>query len=195
MNNLEPINMKKYVTLIALIFLGTMSCKAQTIIPIEKFEDYTSELPDGAHVKDVNNLLNKYVGTWKGVYDGKNYEFKIVKHTDVSTDRNLKFDELLIRYKITNSFGTVIATTLDQPNDHYSVMQGGSLRKSGVYVLGYNGYDSDCGQNGNVYLSTVGGATQNEMQLILLVYGEMDSDCTARAEQIIPTSWIDLTKQ
>ena len=76
------------ITIIVLIFT-TISCKAQIIL-VENFEEYNQELPDGAYVKDANNVLGKFVGTWKGTYDNKSYEFKTVRYTRTSSNRNLR---------------------------------------------------------------------------------------------------------
>ena len=34
------------------------------------------------YFKDINHVLDKYIGTWKGTQDNKNYEFKITKITN-----------------------------------------------------------------------------------------------------------------
>ena len=94
---------------IVIIFL-LLSCKAQTIA-IEDFQDYVKQnkhgLLNGGYIKDVNNVLDKFVGTWKGTQNSKNYEFVIVKVT--KNDGVLKEDKLLMRYKITDSNGVIIA--------------------------------------------------------------------------------------
>ncbi|WP_299399128.1 DUF6705 family protein [uncultured Gelidibacter sp.] len=184
--------MKKivYISIILLI----LSCKAQ-IITLEDFEDYPTELPDGAYLKDVNNILGKYVGTWKGTYNNQNYEFVVVKTTFENTTLKYKHDKLLIRYKITNNSGTVLANTLNLPNGDKYIIRGSYLAKSGSYVLSYLGLNGKCGQNGTVFIS-VYDVNNVKMKLFLEPYGEIYSECTTGyAGQILPTDWIDLTKQ
>lgn len=69
---------------IGCLILTIFGCKAQ-IIPVEEYRNYLDneiEIPDGAYIKDVNNLLDKYVGTWIGVQNSKTYEFRISKLTE-----------------------------------------------------------------------------------------------------------------
>ncbi|MDA9339700.1 hypothetical protein N9Q68_01880 [Polaribacter sp.] len=78
----------KNLGIVLMVLLTTLSCKAQHIIPVEDVVEYRNSEGgllgdrDYVYVKDINNLLDKYVGTWKGTYSGKNYEFKVIKITD-----------------------------------------------------------------------------------------------------------------
>ncbi len=186
--------MKKIIFIIV-IFFTIFSCKAQTIILVEDFENYDRELPDNVYVKDVNNLLDKYVGVWKGTYLNKNYEFRIIKITDNDIKLQYKEDKLLIRYKITDNVRNELVNTLNLPNDNKYIINGKYLANSGGYLLNYLGLKGECGQNGDVYISIYD--TNNiKMKLYLQVDGEIYLNCTTGAvEQILPTSWIDLTKQ
>jgi hypothetical protein len=182
----------KNIIFIIFCFLAIVSCKAQ-IIAVEGFEDYPNELPDGAYIKDVNNVLNKFVGTWKGTYNNKNYEFEVTKYTRISEIRPLKFDKLLIRYKIIDTSGNIVVNTLNVSNDDKYIIRGSYLAKSGSYVLSYVGLNAKCGQNGSVFINAY---NTDKMELFLQVNGEMYQECTTGAvEQVLPTDWIDLTKQ
>ncbi len=55
--------MKKY--LILLIISVFFSCKAQQTIPMS--QDYTDYLKNNNYIKDTNNDLDKFVGTWKWI--------------------------------------------------------------------------------------------------------------------------------
>jgi hypothetical protein len=179
-------------TYILLITLFTvLSCKAQ-IIPVEDFESYTQELPDGVHVKDINNLLDKFVGTWVGTFDNKDYEFRVLKYTRISTISDKKFDKLLIRYKITNNFGKVMANTLNLPNESPLVIKGSYLAATGSYVLNYIGLNHNCGQNGSIFIAVY---EPTKMKLFLNVSGQTFDCISGSVPQVIPTEWIDLTKQ
>uniref|UniRef100_UPI00301A98C6 DUF6705 family protein n=1 Tax=Chryseobacterium contaminans TaxID=1423959 RepID=UPI00301A98C6 len=61
-----------------IITVLSFSCKAQEY-PLNTSLD---GLPDNAYLKDTNNELNKYVGLWKGSWDGKTLylQFKKIKH-------------------------------------------------------------------------------------------------------------------
>lgn len=185
----------KKILFIGFIILSTLSCKAQ-IIPIEEHKNYLNneiEIPDGAYIKDVNHLLDKFVGVWKGTYNNKNYEFRITQFTD--SFLGISVDELLMRYKITSLNGTIIEDTTTLPNDAVHVIEGDYLDKSKfTYVLNYIGKNSKCGQHGDVFIS-VYGVNNTKMQLFLHVYGETVDCITGDTEQILPLDQMDLVKQ
>ncbi|RPD94040.1 hypothetical protein EGM88_12670 [Aureibaculum marinum] len=188
----------KKLLLIGLIILSTLNCKAQ-IIPIEEYIDYRDneiEIPDGAYIKDVNNLLDKFIGTWEGTYNNKTYKFYITEITKSYLE--ISEDKLLIRYKITDTDGNVIENTTALPSDNTLVIKGRYLDKSKyTYVFYYQGKNSDCGQNGDVFIS-VYGTNNTKMKLFLQVSGEIWSgaDCPdTPIAQILPTEQMELIKQ
>ena len=148
--------MKKIIATIILVMI-TLSCKAQQIIPLEKtneFRDANDGIPDGTYIKDVNHLLDRYLGTWKGNSDNKNYTFFITKHT--YKPLNVTYDVLLIRYLITSSSGTVIEDTRSLPDTSLYVITGDQFGKNlGYYMSNYYGKDNACGQRGVVYITNV----------------------------------------
>ncbi|QTD36295.1 hypothetical protein JL193_08965 [Polaribacter batillariae] len=186
----------KKLNIILVFTLLSLSCKAQHIIPVEKVVEYRNTNEgllgdkDYVYVKDINNLLDKFVGTWKGIYESKNYEFEIIKITD---DRGeVKEDMLLMRYKITDASGNLIENTLNLPNDNMYVIRGEYLAKTGSYVLDYMGKKGECGQNGTIFISANG----NKMDLFLSVDGEIYPECTAGgSDQVLPVNGIELIKQ
>lgn len=93
----------KNIIMITFLSLTALSCKAQ-IIPIEEDINYRTneiEIPDGAYIKDVNNLLDKFIGTWTGTFDNKSYEFGITKQT--VSFLGISIDRLIIKYVITDN--------------------------------------------------------------------------------------------
>jgi hypothetical protein len=185
----------KKTLFIGLLILSTIGCKAQ-IIAVESFNNYSNDLPDGAYIKDVNNVLGKFIGTWKGTYNNNNYQFRIVKYTRISSVRNLKFDKLLIRYKITDTNGTIIEDTTSVLNDSPYIINGSYYETNGTYVLHYQGRLYECGQNGDLFI-TVNSTNTTKMRLGLYVDGDMIGDCpNGPAQQILPTTGgMELTKQ
>lgn len=135
----------------------TISCKAQQIVPIEKVIDYRNTengIPDGVYLKDVNGLLNKYIGIWKGTYENKNYSFVITtfKHDYLGISE----DKLAIRYLITDTQGAVIEDTRSLPDTSIYVIKGDYFSKNlNYYMSNYIGKDSKCGQYGVVYITNV----------------------------------------
>lgn len=70
--------------------------------------DYKDDVPNGAYYKDLNNELDRYVGLWKGNWDGKTVylEFKKVK-TFSSGNESYYKDRILGERKIVAANGTV----------------------------------------------------------------------------------------
>jgi hypothetical protein len=140
--------------------------------------------------------LGKFVGTWKGTYNNKNYEFRVVKFTRDNTKLKYKEDLLLIRYKITDINNTVLEDTTTLPNDSKYVIEGSYYETNGTYVLYYQGKDYKCGQNGNVFIS-VNGTNTSKMRFGLYPHNDILGDCpNGLVSQILPTKGgMELTKQ
>lgn len=175
--------------------ITSLSCKAQQILPLEKtieYRDSDTEIPDGTYLKDINGLLNKYLGTWKGTYNSKNYTFIITK---IKKDfLGISKDKLLIRYLITTSTGSIFEDTRNLPDTDPLVIEGDYISKSkGYYALNYFGKNT-CGQSGVIFIST----TKDNKQMKLFLspdQGFLDSKCSKVADQILPTTSMYLTKQ
>ncbi|PWB23082.1 DUF6705 family protein [Flavobacterium sp. HTF] len=187
--------MKKIVIILSLM-ITSLSVKAQQIIPVEKmieYRDSDTQIPDGAYLKDINGLLDKYLGTWKGIYENKNYTFIItkVKHKLI----NISADELFIRYLITTTTGSILEDTRNLPDTNPLVIEGDYISKSkGYYTLNYFGKNTTCGQSGVVFIST----TKDNKQMKLFLSPDqdfLDSKCSKVADQILPTTSMYLTKQ
>ncbi|WP_417855950.1 DUF6705 family protein [Xanthomarina gelatinilytica] len=189
----------KKILLITLLILTALSCKAQ-IIPIEEDINYRIneiEIPDGAYIKDVNNLLDKFIGAWTGTFDNKSYEFIVEEILYQSDIRDLSRDELIIKYIITDNItNQVIADTTTLPNNDPLIITGDYLDANGkVYHSDYWGFNSECGQNGYITMGVINNGTQ--MNFGLSVKGEifdMNNCPNGPAEQVIPETII-LTKQ
>nr|WP_033959641.1 DUF6705 family protein [Psychroserpens jangbogonensis] len=59
--------MKRNIIFLSLI-VTVFACKAQT--PVVSLDTYYQDTVEGAYFKDLNNELNKFVGTW--VYNDGN---------------------------------------------------------------------------------------------------------------------------
>ena len=187
--------MKKSLFILVITF-GFLTCKAQHIIPIEEVVNYHDDEngvmgdKDYVYVKDVNNVLGKYIGDWAGSQNGKSYFFRISKIT--TDDGELKIDKLLMRYTITESNGTVIENTLNLPDS--KVRTGGGYMDKTVYVFNYHGENSSCGRNGTIFTEVrqVNGAAV--LRLFLVEGGEL-WDCDTPVPQTMPTEPIMAAKQ
>lgn len=141
--------------------LSNLNCKAQVIMSIEEYELYKNtkvgQFPD--YIKDINGTFNKYIGTWKGVFENKTYEIVVTKTTRTHDFhiRILKFDALLIRYKITDSNSGVIVDTKSLSDDNQYVINGLQFTKEGDYKLRFTGTDDNIGNVGTVLISVNNG--------------------------------------
>ena len=190
--------MKTLIISISLI-LASLTCKAQQILPLEKaieYRDSDIEIPDGTYLKDINGLLNKYIGTWKGTYNNKNYTFIVTKIKKDFLD--ISKDKLLIRYLITATTGSILEDTRTLPDTNLLVIEGDYLSNDKkYYVLNYFGKNTTCGQSGEVFISTITSSGNKQMKLFLAPYQDLidRSVCPTLATQILPTKSMILNKQ
>lgn len=109
--------MKKSLIFLLLLLVQMGSCQTP-ILPLSTYE----HIPNGAYIKDVNNELLHYIGTWEGVLNNKKYTFEFVKFE--SHFNNLFYkDELLCKFKVTDlSTGNILYNDLNIYNyDGYKI--------------------------------------------------------------------------
>lgn len=182
--------MKKIAMLIFLV-LCNLSSKAQIIVTTEevlKYMDTNKAFPKGAYLQDVNHVLDKFIGTWKGTYGGKNYEFRITKFLAVR--ESFKEDILLMRYLIANTNGTVIEDTRALPDSSPYVIRGDYLDTT-TYALNYSGKNANCGQAGTIFIDFLKGSNNTKMTLFLVTESmiiDQNSCPNGGAKQIMPTA-------
>lgn len=187
-----------------IIFLGltlffALIIKAQpSTIPVEnKITFFNSQIsiPDDTYLKDVNHLFDKYIGTWKGIYNNRNYTFIITKETHAY--RGLLEDRLIMRYTITGINGTIIEDTSTLLNESPFVIKGYIFNEiTTQYILNYTGKNYKCGQSGQINISV---NNLSQMKLNYFPDNNMidDVDCPnlVGAEEIMPENGIWLIKQ
>nr|WP_294925031.1 hypothetical protein [uncultured Flavobacterium sp.] len=141
-----------------LLFVG--QTKAQTIIPVEKHIDYIESgkggMADGTYLKDVNHLMDPFIGTWQGSIDNKTYTFYVTKIT--TNSYGILIDELEVRhYIVDNSTGVILE---DTRNTSRIYIKGDCFTKDlSDYALDYWGNNSRCGNKGWIRLKSVSPTT------------------------------------
>lgn len=195
----------KNITLL-LLLLFTLSCNAQ-IISLETKAQCMQENPpiscpdNWTYVKDINNSLDKFYGTWKGVHDGKTYEIKFKKglYQDLTLSER-KSDILIGRLRVTTT-GNLPLTIFDnfnEPDDNKTEFSGLGFQKDlNYYMLSFSGsYTDVCLNSGTVYISILPNQI-NQMNLIYLLDTDFYSkECPSSFQTTIPEKQnITLIKQ
>lgn len=89
--------------LLILLSIFSISCKAQ-IYPL----NYKEDVPVGAYYKDLDGELNKYIGLWKGIWNGKTLflDLKKVKYFYDGNNAYYK-DQIFGERKVIGTNGSV----------------------------------------------------------------------------------------
>jgi hypothetical protein len=125
--------MKK--ALLLTIAINLINCKAQQTYPLNTFY---KNVPDYAYMKDLNNYLPPYVGTYKTTYDGKEITLFITKEdmhlTDYGPgDRKYYQDVLNVKFIVKKiSTGAIIQDT-----------QNNITQKNQIESMGTNSNDNN----------------------------------------------------
>jgi hypothetical protein len=111
--------------LITLTILIAFSCKSQ-IIP--QNNAYV-EIPNNAYIKDTENFLDNFVGTWH--YQNGNEQFTITLAKVLHHDYGSWYEDILIgEYKYIDTNGTTLVNTLSDintPSIHHNISGATSL--------------------------------------------------------------------
>lgn len=163
-----------------------------SVIPLVQYLDFLDDesdsFPQNPYFKDIDNDLDKFIGIWKGIYGGKEFEIHIAKYHNHYAP--ISIDELELTYKITKtSDNTVVASTLNiNRTSPYNVVGEFLSRDKTFYSLYYIGYESKCGQNAYISLRSPN-STGTILNLKYTVHGEKDiNGCAQTATHIFPTT-------
>lgn len=190
----------KYL-IITIILLFSISCKAQIVSLETAAQCYNDpdNCPEYNYEKDINDTLDKYIGTWKGVYDGKTYEIQFKKslYQDLTLS-DLKRDRIKGRLRIKDVNGNVIYNTINEPDDEKTHFNGLGLSSNlHHYMMFFSGpLTSGCINYGTVYL-TIKPATPNILNIFFTgEYDIVEGECPITFKTTIPEKQnIYLTKQ
>ena len=126
----------------------TISCSAQTY-PLRTF----TEIPENAYLKDTNNELLAYEGTWKGISNNRTI-YVIFKKNTYIYDNVLKYykDNLIGKFKVLDANGSILFDNTTLPDNNVKIW-GGKFRKlDDKYSLVYNDPDL-CNTSGNIIVN------------------------------------------
>jgi hypothetical protein len=74
------------------ILLLALSCKAQS--PIVPLDTYIHEIADNSYVKDIDNELNKFIGTW--IFSDGTSTFTLVLQKQIQTFNDDYYEDYMI---------------------------------------------------------------------------------------------------
>lgn len=144
---MEPIKIKPIIFFCA--FMSFLSCKGQ-ILPLNTA---TSNIPQNATVKDLNNELNSFVGIYKTNFQGNEITLYITKEENrliKRIDKQFYRDALVIKYLVKSSTNVLLQDTQNNniPNIYiYST----KMKSQDSVILIYSG--TNCGVGwGVIYL-------------------------------------------
>lgn len=131
-------NLKLQTLLFCFIIFSIISCKAQ-ILPLNTYLD---DIPNNAYVKDLNNELSAYVGTYEANFDNKKITLYFTKQENKLEKRvkkNFYRDVIIVKYVIKTTSGTVLQDTKNNNitmNELYSI---GTRPSNNELYLSYSG--------------------------------------------------------
>lgn len=141
-----------------LLIFTVLSCKSQ-IVPLSSY-DY----PNGSYVKDIDNELDYYVGTWKGVLNNIEYTFEFVKfthhlnsYTGTATGTYHYEDELKGKLKVIDlQTNQVLYNNLNSTNyEDYLIL--GLAKKNGMFNFWYKSKADKCFLDAEFVLKRING--------------------------------------
>lgn len=130
--------MKKILFLFSIIFANLLYsqpgsqtliefCPQKTIVPLRTW----TEIPEEQcyYLKDTNNELQDYVGTWTGTWNNKTIYISISKITEkYSWVFKYYSDFLIAKFKVLDSNGNILFDNTNLPNEQAKI-EGLSFRK------------------------------------------------------------------
>jgi len=118
----------KNILLISL-FIFTFSCKAQQVYPLRTYN--LAEFPKDSYLKDTNNELLQYEGTWKGTWNNKTIfiTFKKIKYYKSFLDyRAYDADILVGKFRVLDNNGNILFDNTNLTDDNAKI-KGSNFRK------------------------------------------------------------------
>ena len=117
-DNFKSKIMKTLFYITALLLTSVIFGQEGVEVPLSTYVD----VPNGTYIKDIQNVFQPYIGTWKGVTsDNKEFTLQLVKFTKhLSSYPNGSYyyrDELVGKYQLKDlTTGSIISNTLSAVN-------------------------------------------------------------------------------
>jgi hypothetical protein len=162
------------IIVISVILMNFIHCKAQVYPLNTRMKD----IAQGGYVKDLNNELNPFIGTYKATHQGNEtilYITKVENKLEEIPNKTYYMDALVVRYTVKNSSGVVLQDTQnDISNKFYSIS---SAPQENAVALFYPGTNCRVGY-GTVFLFKI---NNNQLKWIYRPEGRIfvnkDEEC------------------
>jgi hypothetical protein len=175
------------------------NCSQYTILPLRTYTDIPED--QCYYLKDTNNELQAFVGTWKGTWNGKTIFITFKKITNKYND-TLKYntDIIIGKFKTIDSNGNILFDNSTLSDDQSKIRGGNYQNVTNKYLMSYRDKDI-CRMNGTIYL-TFANIAKTQLNFSFQQYNQvLTSDCyfhgwpEADRPEPLPKSNIILTKQ
>ena len=147
----------KIIYLILCLIFNILSCSAQTL-PINT---PLKDIPNNAHLKDINNELGQYIGTYKANFNGNQITLYISKQEDKlenSGQKSYYLDALIVKYIVKNSSGVILQDTQNNTQNNIEFYSYYTRTNQNTIIFYYGGTNCHVGW-GDIYLKKIN-ATQ-----------------------------------
>ena len=178
--------MKTLFYITSLLFVSITFAQEGVEVPLST---YPTQLQNGTYIKDLQNVFQPYIGTWKGVTsDNKEFTLQLVKFTKhLSTFPNGYYyyqDELVGKYQLKDlTTGVIISNTLNAVNyeDYRIYVLGEPL--NGILYLTFT--DTVCMNGLRIYLDDIPGSP-NQLRYSSFYDSYRSYDCPYANQTEIP---------
>ncbi len=185
--SLKLLFMKNILILFIVCFIN---CKAQQqIVPLE-----TKGIPvKNTYYKDLNNDLDPYIGTWKGVFENKIFIITFSKYKNFNSLYEYYKDRLVGKYKMLDSNGNELYSTYNLTDEDAKVISMGFVGSNNLNKLSLS--FGDICIDGEIHIS-FNNIQKTQIYWKYFTYQELvtdDSGCAPYNE--MPRGEFVLTKQ
>ena len=183
---------------VCLLITHHASSQVTTIVPLSSYD-----FPNGSYVKDLNDELMYWEGTWEGIVNNKKYTFmftKFLQHLRGDSNNYHYRDEIAGKYKVLDlTTNQVLYDNLAATNyDDYSIL--GLAIRNGDFSFWFQDVASKCYNSVKFNLHKINGQP-NQVKYCNFRFSEYHYyDCTNYPDQtsipmFLPQVNVILTKQ
>lgn len=157
------------------------NCQVTTTLPMSSY-DY----PNGAYLKDLNNELSYWEGTWEGTINNKKYTFvftKFIQHLTGETNDYYYQDEIRGKYKVLDlATNQILYDNLSVNNyNDYSIL--GLVIRDGDFTFWFQDVESKCYNSVQFHLQKINGQPNQVKYCYFRFLDYQNWDCTNYSNQ------------